>query len=1165
MKCSIRKWISAWCLAGLALFGGRDATAATAAAWWLNAGVLNTNAPADFAPATLGQAKYFARKACDMMQTNLPGGAGSNVSALVNGFSTSSNSAPVNIGQLKQLARPFYDRLGYSNNYPWTAATGDDRDYAPANIGQVKKLFSFDSDRDSDGLPDWWEIAHGLNPDSGISTSLVAWWKFDEGQGLDVANSANPAYPGRIKGGQTWRKGRSGGPDDYALAFNASARDGVEVRQNPAIVTQAPFSVSFWAINTGWCGNVIADSITVPYTEPWTNPVPWQADTVRGFFVGTGNGNTERFFHFVLGDDWSGDYPYPHSSVHSYDNCGPWTHYVATYDGSNACIYENGRLEERGRTPFRAATNAYLRIGNDYWRGAIDDLRIYNCALPESEVHAFFEADDDPDGDGLNNREEFFFGKDPLVPDNTIYTNRFMSEGAIDITFVPNNWASNSPTRFLAAYGTAGQQGLKLYVTEKDELHFEIWDRSGYCHAISHTWLINNRHLLNNRTNRVVASWKNLNTHRDDAEMRLFVNGIDADLTFVRQMNPKHTRGEWLVGQGYMEASASRIEFPADVFTNDPFNNALCATYGSAATIVSQRVWNVAYGMVADATPPFEVGPKAPRMTTNRCLSIAQCLEDPWLATEAPLSQPRADRVVRQQAQYFDGAEMGISWILYEYPVDNTPYWGILQTNAQLLIDTANTQGFWVARSEGQLAQRLYQLHPELFASSHAMQVSIGSDGIAIWTNSWWEYSQWVMNMVDLADRRAVSNYVALWKQDIGLVTNYPYFLFNETSLQAEYEGYASSTCTTNGLAWFREYTCAQYGQAYAGVKFPVCPINYREWTGGPLPDGWVDTVTLSAALTNLCQITADPDVWAKWWEWRNVVFANLMNGYCTALQELNANNPLWRGVIYFATPGSPWAPVRGVDLRLLAGIRGLTWLVMENSRWSTYGNYCQWKKEVRNQLVAAKSILDTNTGFGSYAMVDSYGEANTNNPDQKLRTRPRPEWLAEDVEFAVSPEFQSEIVVPFSSGMIVYDCDWPHSCWYSAWNQVHHLPEADQAWCQLRFEKLWIPIANLTSRTNGDSSIALSWSWPEQAKRFDLAFSTDPLFATTNAALTCSTNSLAYDPGSNLLPANVPVYWQARGEYEVLYIATNGDIVATNVYPGAWSRSSPSAFTIQP
>jgi hypothetical protein len=137
-------------------------------AWWLSRGVINTNAQAnDYAAVNVGQVKYLAAMARDEFEL-LPGGAN-----ITQAFSAESNNyAVVNVGQLKQVAQPFYDRLGITN-YPWSSSTNASQDYAMANIGQVKNLFSFEplKDSDADGMPDWWErlyssTATGLEPEA---------------------------------------------------------------------------------------------------------------------------------------------------------------------------------------------------------------------------------------------------------------------------------------------------------------------------------------------------------------------------------------------------------------------------------------------------------------------------------------------------------------------------------------------------------------------------------------------------------------------------------------------------------------------------------------------------------------------------------------------------------------------------------------------------------------------------------------------------------------------------------------------------------------------------------------------------------------------------------------------------------------------------------------
>ncbi|MDB6004669.1 MAG: sugar-binding protein [Prosthecobacter sp.] len=141
--------------------------------WWTTQQVLKSGAAADdYAVANLGQLKTIARKAAqEMNAVLLPEGAGTNITQMIDGWAatpgagvTRDDYAVLTLGQLKTVAKPFYDRLadvglGPANTYPWTGINADD--YALANLGQVKTVFAFDivdPDSNHNTIPDSWEI-----------------------------------------------------------------------------------------------------------------------------------------------------------------------------------------------------------------------------------------------------------------------------------------------------------------------------------------------------------------------------------------------------------------------------------------------------------------------------------------------------------------------------------------------------------------------------------------------------------------------------------------------------------------------------------------------------------------------------------------------------------------------------------------------------------------------------------------------------------------------------------------------------------------------------------------------------------------------------------------------------------------------------------------------
>ncbi len=110
--------------------------------WWTERGVLIPDTAAnDYAAANQGQVKWMAACAAAELDSCLAEGAGDDIWQMVARFGGGGDYMPVNLGQLKAVAAPFYVRLGLP--LPWAHATNAN-DYAVANIGQVKNVFSFE-------------------------------------------------------------------------------------------------------------------------------------------------------------------------------------------------------------------------------------------------------------------------------------------------------------------------------------------------------------------------------------------------------------------------------------------------------------------------------------------------------------------------------------------------------------------------------------------------------------------------------------------------------------------------------------------------------------------------------------------------------------------------------------------------------------------------------------------------------------------------------------------------------------------------------------------------------------------------------------------------------------------------------------------------------------
>lgn len=196
--------------------------------WWEDYAATNSNTASNNSPAVLGQVKWMTRCAWTELDSVLPGGAGFALSSVVPPVPGSpdqawydAQKAVANLGQLKNVAEPFYRRLqvaapgwvaeefdrngleSWPFSVPWDPSTPVAQNYSPAVLGQLKMLFSlrFDEDSDTDTIPDLVEFfMYGSKSGNGTATDydkdgLSDAAEITAGTRLDIADTDGDGIP----------------------------------------------------------------------------------------------------------------------------------------------------------------------------------------------------------------------------------------------------------------------------------------------------------------------------------------------------------------------------------------------------------------------------------------------------------------------------------------------------------------------------------------------------------------------------------------------------------------------------------------------------------------------------------------------------------------------------------------------------------------------------------------------------------------------------------------------------------------------------------------------------------------------------------------------------------------------------------------------------------
>ena len=206
----------------------------------------------------------------------------------------------------------------------------------------------------------------------------VGAWGFNEGSGTAAADASGNGNTATLSNGASWVAGKHGtavgldGVNDYLPVPNSSSLD----------VAGSALTVSAW-LNPS---SISGDSVVLGKFWGLTMSSPFyqyglelDGGTIPHFYVGSAGG--------LSGGAMGSGLP-----------LGQWSHVAVVFNGTQAQFFVNGALvATRPVAASMTARGNQLRVGADantqqFYKGAIDDLRIYKRTLTASELQADMNA-----------------------------------------------------------------------------------------------------------------------------------------------------------------------------------------------------------------------------------------------------------------------------------------------------------------------------------------------------------------------------------------------------------------------------------------------------------------------------------------------------------------------------------------------------------------------------------------------------------------------------------------------------------------------------------------------------------------------------------------------------------------------------------------------------
>jgi hypothetical protein len=214
-------------------------------------------------------------------------------------------------------------------------------------------------------------------------TQFEGYWKLDEGSGTTTADFSANSYDGTLEYSPTWSSDTPNTNFDNpsSLSFDRDDHDYVSIPGTTNIGELSKFTISTWVNLT-----------STPTRDGWTSmrfiTVGDEKAVLRYY---DNKGTSKLQFYIKKADD-----TYSSLVVDLPWGTDTWNHIAGTYDGSTMRLYLNGMEQGNGDVSGTLTTGDGVLLsypGGGSLDGLLDDVRIYNRALPSREIQALAAGD----------------------------------------------------------------------------------------------------------------------------------------------------------------------------------------------------------------------------------------------------------------------------------------------------------------------------------------------------------------------------------------------------------------------------------------------------------------------------------------------------------------------------------------------------------------------------------------------------------------------------------------------------------------------------------------------------------------------------------------------------------------------------------------------------